>query len=442
MNVNIEKLENSRVKLSIDVDGDQLEEGLAHAYRKVVKQVTVPGFRKGKVPRPILERNFGVGILFEDAVDYLLPKLYGQAIEEKDIKPVGQPDISIDKIEPGVGFSFVAEVDVFPEVKLGEYKGVKVEKVVYPVTDEDVEKALESLRQRHSELVVVDSRTDVQEGDFANIDFKGYIDGEPFPGGAAEDYPLEIGSGQFIPGFEEQLIGMNVGEEKDIVVTFPENYGSKDLAGKDATFKVKIRGLKERLLPELDDEFAKDVSDFESLAELKADIREKLEEESTRRTKKELENKILEQIIANSEEIVLPNTLVEEQAEYLLNNFNVSLMYQGLNLEKYAELAGTDEETIKEDMRAQAAEQIKKDLILSEIIKVEGITATEEEVNNKLEEMVKDSYDPENARHQWESRKRDLEISIKMEKCADFLIEHAEVTEVIAEEESSVEDSE
>lgn len=432
VNVNLEKLENSRVKLSIDADAAQLEEGLAHAYRKVVKQVSVPGFRKGKVPRPILERQYGVSFLFEDAIDYLLPKLYGQAIEEQELRPVGQPDISIEKIEPSEGFSFIAEVDVFPEIELGEYKNVAVEQVVKTVSEQDVEEQLKDLQQRHSELVVVDSRTDVQEGDHANIDFKGYIDGEAFPGGAAEDYPLEIGSGQFIPGFEEQLVGMNIDEEKDIVVTFPEEY-SPELAGKEATFSVKIRGLKERLVAELDDEFAKDVSEFSTLAELKADIRERLGEELTRRTKNDLENSILEQIIDNSE-IVLPNSLVEEQAEYLMSNFNMSLMYQGLNLEKYAELTGTDEDAIKEDMREQATQQIKKDLILSEIIKLEGISVSEEEINSKLEEMVNESHDPDQTRSQWENRKGDLEISLKMEKCRDFLVEHATITEVLAEE--------
>lgn len=438
MDVKLEKMENSRVKLTIEVGADKLEEGLAHAYRKVVKEVTIPGFRKGKAPRPILERQYGQGVLFEDAIDYLLPKLYDAAVEENEIRPVSQPDISLNDINVETGFSFDAEVDVFPEIELGEYKGLAVEKRIVEITDEQIEQELINLQNQHSELIVVDSRDDVQEGDFAIIDFKGFLDGVPFSGGAAEDHNLEIGSGQFIPGFEEQLIGMKVGEEKDIDVTFPENYGSPDLAGKAVVFNVKIKSLKERMLPELDDEFAKDVSEFGTLAELKADIREKLEKSATDGTKREVENKLIEQIIANST-INLPESMIEQQVDFGLNNLSTNLMYSGMTLEMYLEYMQRTEEDLREEIRPDAINQIKSDLLLDEIATKEGFSVSEEEVNSKIDELVEESNNPEQTRTNWEMRKGSVENMIKTEKTWDFLLEHANITEITADQ---IDDSE
>lgn len=438
MDVKLEKMENSRVKLTIEVGADKLEEGLAHAYRKVVKEVTIPGFRKGKAPRPILERQYGQGVLFEDAIDYLLPKLYDAAVEENEIRPVSQPDISLNDINVETGFSFDAEVDVFPEIELGEYKGLAVEKRIVEITDEQIEQELINLQNQHSELIVVDSRDDVQEGDFAIIDFKGFLDGVPFSGGAAEDHNLEIGSGQFIPGFEEQLIGMKVGEEKDIDVTFPENYGSPDLAGKAVVFNVKIKSLKERMLPELDDEFAKDVSEFGTLAELKADIREKLEKSATDGTKREVENKLIEQIIANST-INLPESMIEQQVDFGLNNLSTNLMYSGMTLEMYLEYMQRTEEDLREEIRPDAINQIKSDLLLDEIATKEGFSVSEEEVNSKIDELVEESNNPEQTRTNWEMRKGSVENMIKTEKTWDFLLENANITEVTADQ---IDDSE
>lgn len=434
MKTSVEKLDKSRVRLHIDVDAEQLEEALDGAYKKVRKKVTVPGFRKGRVPRAILERQYGQGILYEDAIDILLPKVYSEAVKEQDIHPVDQPDVDIDDLEPGKGVTFKVEVDVYPDITLGEYKGLEAEKEVETVTDEDVDNVLNNMRERQSELVVVDSRDEVKEGDFAVIDFKGYLNGEPFSGGAAENHTLEIGSGQFIPGFEEQLIGAKVGEEKEVSVTFPEDYHSEELAGKEVVFKVKINELKEKLLPELDDEFAKDVSEQETLEELKAEVRKDLEEQATRRTDSKLENILVEKVIEGSE-IEVPESMVNKQAEYLVEDFSRNLMYQGLDLERYLEMTGQSREEMMENMRPEAETQLKKDLVIDAIADKEGIEVTEEEINKRIDELVEKSPQPEQARKMYEARKDNLKISIKVEKTYDFLKNNAQITEVAAEKE-------
>lgn len=435
MDVNVEKLEQSRVKIIIEAGADKLEEGLDYAYHKINKKVTIPGFRKGKAPRQILERHFGQGILYEDALDYLLPRLYQEALIQSELSPVEQPDIKLNKIEPNEGISFEVEVDVYPEVELGEYLGLPVEKYIKTVTDEDIDSELETLRLQHSELMVVDSRNNVQENDFANIDFKGYLDGQPFPGGAASGYTLEIGTGRFIPGFEEQLIGMEVGDEKEITVTFPDDYHSPDLKGKQAVFSVKINSLKQRVLPELDDEFAKDIGEFASLAELREDIRAKLAKAITDGTKQDMENRLIEQIIANSK-IELPNSMIEQQIDYQMNSFRTSLMYSGMDFAAYLEYTNKTEEQLRNDMRPAAIEQIKRDLLVSKIANEEGISVSEEEINHKIDLFVEDGSTSENRRETWEAHKDELENMLKIEKTWEFLLQHAKVTEVTQEDES------
>lgn len=436
MNVNLEKLENSRVKLTVEADAAKLEEGLAYAYRTVVRQISIPGFRKGKAPRKIIERYYGESIFFEDALEYLVPQLYEAAVKETEINPVEQPQININKIEPGEGLSIEFEVDVYPEVQLGQYTGLSVEKRIRTVSEADVDQELEQLRLRHSELIAVDSRDDVREGDFVNLDFKGYLDGKPFPGGAAAGYTLEIGSGQFIPGFEEQLVGMKVGEEKDINVTFPEEYHSQELAGKEATFNVKINSIKERLLPELDDEFAKDLGEYETLAELRDSIRERLEAALTAGTKQEMENKLIEQIIENST-FDLPKSMIEQQIEFVFNNFWTNLLYSGMPLEMYLEHTNQTEEELKQEMEPEAIMQLKRSLVLDEISEREGISVSDEEIERKIDELVKDSSNPEQARRNWEANRDRLVNMIRIDKTWDFLIENAEVTEVQVDSEAA-----
>ena len=435
MNVNLERLPNSRVKLTIEADAAKLEEGLEHAYRTVVKRVAIPGFRKGKAPRRILERYYGQSILYEDALDYLLPQLYQAAVEETNIRPVDEPSIKVNKLDTNEGLSVEISVDVFPDVQLGEYKGLPVEKRVRKVTEEDVERELERLRLNNSELVAVDDRDTVQNGDFANIDFKGYLDGQPFSGGAAEGYTLEIGSGQFIPGFEEQLIGMKVGEEKEINVTFPENYHRADLAGKPVTFKVKINNLKVRMLPDLDDDFAKDVSEYETLAELKDKIREDLEANNTHVTRQEMENKLIEQIIANST-IELPQSMIDQQTEYVKRMFHTNLLYSGMTWEMYLDITKKTEEEVNEEMRAEAVQQLKRVLILDAVAEKENISVTDEEVEKEISERIANSADPDKARQNLEARRQDLINQLKVEKTWDFLLDNAVITEVEVEPEN------
>jgi len=435
MNVNLERLPNSRVKLTIEADAAKLEEGLEHAYRTVVKRVAIPGFRKGKAPRRILERYYGQSILYEDALDYLLPQLYQAAVEETNIRPVDEPSIKVNKLDTNEGLSVEISVDVFPDVQLGEYKGLPVEKRVRKVTEADVERELERLRLNNSELVAVDDRDTVQNGDFANIDFKGYLDGQPFSGGAAEGYTLEIGSGQFIPGFEEQLIGMKVGEEKEINVTFPENYHRADLAGKPVTFKVKINNLKVRMLPDLDDDFAKDVSEYETLAELKDKIREDLEANNTHVTRQEMENKLIEQIIANST-IELPQSMIDQQTEYVKRMFHTNLLYSGMTWEMYLDITKKTEEEVNEEMRAEAVQQLKRVLILDAVAEKENISVTDEEVEKEISERIANSADPDKARQNLEARRQDLINQLKVEKTWDFLLDNAVITEVEVEPEN------
>lgn len=430
MKTTVENLEKSRVRLHIEVDSAELEQAIQGAYRKVVTKVNLPGFRKGKAPRALLERNFGVEMFYEDAIDILLPKAYSQALEETKIQPVGQPDVDVEKIEKDEGAILLLEVDVFPQVTLGEYTGLAVEKEIETVTEEDILDVLANMQERSSELIVVDSRNEVQQGDFAVIDFTGYIDGEPFSGGAGENHQLEIGSGQFIPGFEEQIIGMQVSEEKDIIVTFPKDYHADSLAGKEATFKVKVKELKEKLLPELDDEFAKDVSEVATLDELKAQVRTDLESAASRRMRNKVEKALVEQIIANST-IDVPQTMIDQQAEYLLNDFSHNLLYQGMNIDYYLQATKSTKEDLLKSFAPEAEVQVKRDLLLDAIADKEGISATEEEINNRIEEIVKDSSQPEKTREIWESRRENLGISLRMEKTMNFLVENAKIKETV-----------
>lgn len=435
MKTNLETLENSRVRLDIEVDSQQWEEALQKAYRKVVKSISVPGFRKGKVPRPILERQYGKAVLYEDAIDFVFPEAYSKALDEHELQPVGQPDVDVknlDSLETDDGLAFTVEVDVYPTVELGEYKGLTAEKTEVSVTDEEVQEVLDNMRQRQGELVVVDSRDDAQQGDFAVIDFTGYLNDEPFSGGAAEDHMLELGSGQFIPGFEEQVVGMKVGENKDIQVTFPEEYHAENLAGQEVVFKVHLKELKERLLPDLDDEFAKDVSEHDSLDALKEDIRADLLKDKERRAKNQLEDQLAEALIANST-AVIPEAMIQRQSEFMLEEFERNLMYQGMRLEHYLEATKTDKESLMENFRPDAERQVQRELLLDAVAEKEGLAPTDEEVDIKINEFVEQSSQPEESRRMWESRKEGLEASMRLEQAMDFLIEHASLTEKAAE---------
>ena len=443
MTAKLEKLDNSRVKLTVDIDADALEHAMEEAYRKNVKKINIPGFRKGKAPRRIIELNYGPDVFLEDAVEILLPRAYKKAVDETQIEPVDQPEADIEQIARGEGATFTFTVDVYPELKLGNYKNLQVEREIVKIDDEDVERVLKQQQERNSQLVVAE-RTVVQNGDFCVFDFIGYVDGKPFSGGAAENHTLEIGSGQFIPGFEEQMVGLEVGETKEIEVTFPEEYHAEELAGKDATFKITVKEIKERVLPELDDEFAKDISDFETLEELRADIRKNLEDEATRRTNDQMENRLLE-LIAEDSQVEIPESMIKHQAEHQLQYFFQRFMGQGINEEMYLQMTGQSREELLEQFEPAAKTQIIHDLILEAIKEEEGIVVSEEEVNDQIQEYLDASGEltpelEENMREYWNSQRRGIELSLARKKAMQFIVDHAQITDVEPTETGAKED--
>lgn len=440
MAVKMEKLENSRVKLTVDIDAATLEGAMQEAYRKNVKRINIPGFRKGKAPRQIIELNYGPDVFVEDAVEILLPRLYQEAVVETEIQAVDQPEVDIESIDRSEGATFTYVVDVYPELQLGNYKGLEVERQMVKVSDEDVENILKQQQERHSELVVAE-HTAVQEGDFAIIDYIGYVGGKPFSGGAAENQTLEIGSGQFIPGFEEQLIGASLGETKDIQVTFPEEYHAEQLAGQEATFTVTIKELKEKFLPEIDDEFAKDISEHGTLDELKAEIQKNLEDDATRRTTEQMENKLLE-LIAENSSVEIPESMVQHQAGHLLDYFLQNMQRQGLNEEMYFEMTGQSREDLQKQFEPQAKTQIIHDLILEAVNEQEAVTVTAEEVDAKIQEYLTAAGEMDaelegRMREYWNSQRQGIEMSLLRNKAMQLIVDHATITEVVGEVETA-----
>lgn len=379
MSVKWEKQEGNEGVLTVEVDADTFNKALDDAFKKVVKQVSIPGFRKGKVPRGLFEQRFGVEALYQDALDILLPVEYPKAVEEAGIEPVDRPEIDVEKIEKGENLIFTAKVTVKPEVKLGEYKGLGIEKDDTAVTDEDVQNELKSLQERQAELVVKEDGK-VEEGDTVVLDFEGFVDGEAFEGGKAENYSLEVGSGSFIPGFEDQLVGLEAGAEKDVEVTFPEEYHAEELAGKPAVFKVKIHEIKAKELPELNDEFAKDVDEeVETLAELTEKTKKRLEEAK----ENEADAKLREELVvkaAENAEADIPQAMIDTELDRMMKEFEQRLQMQGMNLELYFQFSGQDENALKEQMKEDAEKRVKSNLTLEAIAKAENLQVTDEEV--------------------------------------------------------------
>ncbi|MGF9963367.1 trigger factor [Bacillus rhizoplanae] len=419
-----EKLEGNVGVLTIEVDVKEVNNSLDAAFKKVVKTINVPGFRKGKMPRPLFEQRFGVESLYQDALDIILPKAYGEAIDETGIFPVAHPEIDIEKFEKGENLIFTAKVTVKPEVKLGEYKGLTVEKVETTVTDEDVENELKSLQERQAELVVKEDGT-VENGATAVIDFEGFVDGEAFEGGKGENYSLEIGSSTFIPGFEEQLVGLKAGEQKDVEVSFPEEYHAAELAGKPATFKVTVHEIKVKELPALDDEFAKDANEeVATLDELKAKLRENLEENKKHEAEHKLRDEVVEKAAANAE-VEIPEAMIETELDRMVREFEQRLSYQGMNLELYYQFTGTDEVKLKEQMKEDAAKRVTTNLVLEAIIKAENIEVTEEEVNAEVEKMAEMYNMPVDAVKQALGNVEGVKEDLQVRKAVDFLVDNS-----------------
>ncbi|MDO6656055.1 trigger factor [Anaerobacillus sp. 1_MG-2023] len=387
MTANWEKLEGNQGVLTVEVDASEVNSALDEAFKKVVKQVNVPGFRKGKMPRSLFEKRFGVESLYQDALDIILPKAYSEAIDESGIEPVDRPEVDVEQMEKGQNLIFKATVTVKPEVKLGEYKGLEVEEQETSVTDEEVEAELKSLQEKQAELVVVEDG-ELQEGDTAVIDFEGFLGEEPFEGGQGDNYSLEIGSNTFIPGFEEQLIGEKAGAEKEVTVTFPEEYHAENLAGQEATFKVKIHDIKRKELPELDDEFAKDVNEeVESLDELKKTTKENLEKQKAEDADVQKKDTLIEKATENSE-IDLPSAMVDAEVDRMLQEFEQRLQQQGMNLEMYYQFSGQDEKALREQMQEDGEKRVRTNLTLEAIAEAENVEVSEEEVNEELSKMA------------------------------------------------------
>ncbi|MDQ1001306.1 trigger factor [Neobacillus niacini] len=387
MTVKWEKLEGNTGVLTVEVSAEKVNEGLTAAFNKVVKTVNVPGFRKGKMPRQMFEKRFGVESLYQDALDILLPEAYGNAIDEAGIEPIDRPDIDIEQMEKGKELIFKATVQVKPEVTLGEYKGLEVEEFDTTVTDEDVAKELETLQNRQAELVVKEEGT-AELGDTVVLDFEGFVDGEAFEGGKAENHSLELGSGSFIPGFEEQLVGVATGESKDVEVSFPEEYHAAELAGKPAVFKVTVHEIKGKELPALDDEFAKDVDDeVETLDALKEKIRTRLENSKKHEAEHHLRDSLVEKAAENAQ-VDIPEVMVTNEVNRMLQEFEQRLQMQGMNLELYFQFSGQDENALREQMKEEAVNRVRVALTLEAIAKAENIEVSDEDVNAELEKMA------------------------------------------------------
>lgn len=386
MKSKVENVEKNVVKITIEEDAALFNESLKKAYLKNRGRFSIPGFRKGKAPMDVIERYYGETIFYEDAFNILCPDAYEAAVKEHNIIPVDSPELDIEQIGKDQNLIFTAKVTVKPEVKLGEYKGLEVEKEQVNITDEDVQKELEMIQDKNARLVSVEDRP-VQLNDSVNIDFEGYIDGEPFEGGSSKGYTLVVGSNTFIPGFEDQLVGASLNQELDVNVTFPEDYHSEQLKGKPAVFKVRINEIKYKELPELDDEFAQDVSEFDTLEEYKADIRKKLEKEALDAAERKYENEIIKKAVENSE-VDIPDVMVERQINNILQRLNMTLAYQGMNLNTYLDMMGIDEKTIRDDYRERALEEVKTQLVLEKISQTEKVEASDEEVEAEIAEMA------------------------------------------------------
>ena len=434
MNLQVEKLEKNMAKLTIEVPADDLERALQSAYMKQKNRIDLPGFRKGKVPRQMIEKMYGPEIFYDDAANSLIPKAYSEAYDECELEIVSQPEINVEQIEKGKPFIFTAEVATKPEVTLGEYKGLEVDKVSVRVTQKEVDAKIQEEAEKNARTITVEDRP-VQDKDEIILDFEGFVDGEAFEGGKGENYPLTIGSGAFIPGFEEQLIGKKAGDDVEVNVTFPEQYHSKELAGKPALFKVSIKEVKEKQLPELDDEFASEVSDFETLAEYREDIKKKLGEKKEDDAKRAKEDAAVEAAIAGAQ-MDIPDAMVETQQRQMVDDFAQRLQMQGMNLDLYCQYTGQTVDSMLESVKPQALKRIQSRLVLEAVAAAEGITASEEDFEQEINRMA-ESYKMEADKVKeimGENGKKQIMEDLAVSRAADFLRDNAVEVEKTEEE--------
>lgn len=427
MAVKTEQIEKNLVKLTFEVSAEEFDKTINQVYKKNANKFNIPGYRKGKAPRKIVEKYYTEAVFYDEAINSVLPAAYEAALEESGAESVARPEIDVEEIKTGEPVVFTALVTTKPEVTLGEYKGIEVDKIDYTVTDEDVEKDIEAARNKNARLITVDDRA-VENGDIAVIDFEGFVDDVAFDGGKGEDYELEIGSGTFIPGFEEQLVGAETDADVDVKVTFPEEYHAENLAGKDAVFKVKVKEIKKRELPELDDDFASEVSEFDTLDEFKADVRKKLEEAAQNKAKTETENAIIDKAIENAT-FDIPDAMVEAQIDNIVNDFAQRIAYQGMNLDMYMQYTGQTMETFRAQFTEQAKKQISGSLVLEAIQKAEGIEAGPEEVELHLVDMSK-KYNMELDKLKEvlsDVEKENIKKELELQKTIDMIVNNASV---------------
>ncbi|MDO4602076.1 MAG: trigger factor [Eubacteriales bacterium] len=386
MSLQVEKMEKNMAKLTIEVSAEDLEKAMQSAYQKAKGRISIPGFRKGKAPRKMIEQMYGKGIFLEDAVNALIPEHYSKALSECELEIVSQPQIDVTQMEPGKALIFTAEVAVKPEVTLGEYKGVEVPKAEIEVTEEEIEASIKREQEKNSRTITVEDRA-AEDGDIVTIDFEGFVDGEAFEGGKGEAYPLTLGSHTFIPGFEEQLVGAKTGDHVEVNVTFPEEYQAKELAGKAAVFQCDVKKIEAKELPELNDDFAKDVSEFDTLAEYKEDVKKNLTESKEKEALRAKEDAAIEKIIENAE-MEIPEAMIDTQCRQMMDDFGRRMQSQGLSMEQYFQFTGQTAEKMMEDMKPQALKRIQTRLVLEKIVEVENIQPTDEEVNEEISKMA------------------------------------------------------
>ncbi len=421
--------ENNKVKIEVVLSNEEFGKYVEQTYKKTRGRFNIQGFRKGKAPRKIIEMQYGEGVFYDDALNELLPVEYSKAMEELNILPVSRPDIDVLEVGKDVDLKFTAEIEVKPEIEVGEYKGLEVKKPETEVKDEDLEVELQKMAEMNARMVVVEDRV-IENGDIATIDYKGSVDGVEFEGGTAENHNLTIGSNEFIPGFEEQLIGVKINDEVKVNVTFPEEYQSEDLAGKEAVFEVKVHEIKVKELPELDDEFAVDTSEFDTLEELKESTRKNLEEQNSKSAENFIRNSVVDKAVENTE-VEIPNGMVESELDFMLKDMEQQLSYSGINMEQYLSFTGSTMEDIKEQMKEDALNRVKTQLILEKIGEVEAVEVSEDDIKAELDVIVKAQNSTLEEVEKIYSRDdyAYLKDSLKTRKVVDLLVENAKIVE-------------
>lgn len=425
MSLQVEKMEKNMAKLTVEVSAEELEKAIQGAYLKQRGKISVPGFRKGKVPRQMIEKMYGAEIFYEDAANALIPEAYSKAYDESELEIVSQPKIDVVQLEKGKPFIFTAEVAVKPEVTLGEYKGLTVDKVSNRVTAKEIDAKLEEEQKKNARTIVVEDRA-VQDGDEVVLDFEGFVDGVAFEGGKGENYPLTIGSGSFIPGFEEQLVGVEAEKEVEVNVTFPEEYHSADLAGKEAVFKCTVHEIKAKELPELDDEFAAEVSEFDTLDAYKADIKAKIKEQKIAEGNRQKEDQAVEKAVANAT-MEIPDAMIDTQVNQMAQDFAQRMQQQGLSMEQYFQFTGMTAEKMMEDLRPQAVKRIETRLVLEAIVKAENIEITDERIDEELAKMA-EAYKMEVEKlkeFMGENEKEQMKMDIAVQEAVTLLVDNA-----------------